>query len=227
MHSVKMTTLTPSTPNHSHHSKHSGNRELAVSSPQPRVPAMKILFIGNSFTARNDLPALLAALAASRGHTIEPDLVSAGGTSLRAHWNKGVAVTAIQQGKLDYVVLQEQSTLPVRNATRMHENIRLFDEVIKMTGARTVLYLTWSRVASPDAQGAISDAYQCIADELGALVVPVGVAWSRRRAGAHVPAKRAQHALFGAQAMVELTVAQVLDRHIKLACTSNVASPHR
>jgi hypothetical protein len=86
-----------------------------------------ILFIGNSFTARNDLPALIAQLAAARGHRVDHRLISVGGASLRTHWNAGAAQKAIDGGKFDYVVLQEQSTLPIKNAARMHENVRLFD----------------------------------------------------------------------------------------------------
>jgi hypothetical protein len=75
------------------------------------------------------------------------------------------------------VVLQEQSTLPVKNAKRMAENVRLFDEAIKQAGAKTVLYMTWARQHAPESQQAITDAYNFIGEELGAVVVPVGVAW--------------------------------------------------
>jgi hypothetical protein len=136
-----------------------------------------VLFIGNSFTARNDLPGLIVSLAAARGRQLRHRLISAGGASLRTHWNAGEAVNAIRSGKYDAVVLQEQSTLPVRNATRMHENVRLFDSAIKAAGARAYLYMTWARRGAPEAQTPITEAYTSIAIELGATVVPVGVAW--------------------------------------------------
>ena len=138
---------------------------------------MKVLFIGNSFTARNDVPGLIAQLAEARGKHLDHRLIQAGGASLRMHWNKGDAQTAIQEARYDYVVLQEQSTLPIKNAERMHENIRLFDEEIKASGAKTALYLTWARQHSPETQEAISSAYVSIGKELGATVIPVGVAW--------------------------------------------------
>ncbi len=141
--------------------------------PQP----YKILFIGNSFTARNDVPGMIAQLAAARGLHLEHQLISAGGASLRMHWNKGEAQQAMQQTQFDYVVLQEQSTLPVKNALRMHENIRLFDQAIKAAGAKTALYLTWARQNAPESQDKITDAYTTIGEELGAKVVPVGSAW--------------------------------------------------
>jgi hypothetical protein len=74
-------------------------------------------------------------------------------------------------------VLQEQSTLPVKNVTRMHENVRLFDEVIRAAGARTALYMTWARQHAQETQRAITEAYESIGREIGATVVPVGLAW--------------------------------------------------
>jgi hypothetical protein len=140
---------------------------------------LKVLFVGNSFTARNDLPSLVARLAAARGRRLEHRLISTGGASLRTHWNAGAAQKAIEEGQYDHVVVQEQSTLPVKNAKRMHENVRLFDEAIKAAGSTTVLYMTWARLGAPEAQPAISDAYAGIGRELGATVVPVGLAWQQ------------------------------------------------
>ncbi len=144
-----------------------------------RLPAksLKVLFIGNSFTARNDVPGLIAQLAEARGRRLQHQLIQAGGASLRMHWNKGEAQKAIEQTRFDYVVLQEQSTLPVKNASRMSENIRHFDAAIKASGAKTALYLTWARQNAPETQAAITDAYTAIGAEIGATIVPVGVAW--------------------------------------------------
>jgi hypothetical protein len=138
---------------------------------------LKLLFIGNSFTARNNLPELLAQLAAARGHQVQSELLQAGGASLRQHWNKGEAQVRLAQTRYDYVVLQEQSTLPLKNPQRFHENVRLFDQAIKAAGARTVLYLTWARQNAPETQTALTAAFTAIGTELGATLVPAGLAW--------------------------------------------------
>lgn len=140
-------------------------------------PEVNILFIGNSFTQRNDLPELLAGMAAEREVSVQHKIISQGGASLRTHWNAGRAAKAISAGGYDYVVLQEQSTLPVKNAQRMAENIRLFDEASKQAGSKTALYMTWARQHALESQQAITDAYRSIGKEIGAIVVPVGVAW--------------------------------------------------
>jgi hypothetical protein len=144
-----------------------------------RPTSLNVLFIGNSFTARNNLPALIAKLADAAGHHLDHRLISAGGASLRMHWNKGEATKAIESGNYDYVVLQEQSTLPIKNATRMHENVRLFDQIIRAAGAKTALYLTWARKHQPQSQEALTRAYLDIAKEIGATVIPAGVAWQQ------------------------------------------------
>jgi hypothetical protein len=141
------------------------------------VTRRNILFIGNSFTARNDLPGLVAELARAAKHRLDSKVLTIGGASLRTHWNKGDALREIQSGEYDRVVLQEQSTLPVKNAARMHENVRLFDTATRAAGARTVLYMTWARRHAPESQQAITDAYTTIAAELKAEVIPAGVAW--------------------------------------------------
>jgi hypothetical protein len=70
---------------------------------------LQVLSIGNSFTARNNLPTTLASLAASRNHKLTHRLLSIGGASLRTHWNKGEAGgrRAIESGAFTHVVLQE------------------------------------------------------------------------------------------------------------------------
>jgi hypothetical protein len=146
---------------------------------QRNKSTINILFIGNSFTARNDLPGLIAQLASAQSKSVEHLLISAGGASLRAHWNAGHALPEIKSGQYDYVVLQEQSTLPVKNAKRMHENVRLFNDAIRASGAKMVLYMTWAKQQVPKSQKAITAAYETIGKELGAIVVPVGIAWQR------------------------------------------------
>ena len=136
-----------------------------------------MLFIGNSFTTKNDLPTLLSEMAeAGSGITIESKVISAGGASLRRHWNAGAAST-ITCAKWDYVVFQEQSTLPVKNSDRFHENVREFIPAVKESGGETVLFMTWARRKEPENQSLLTDSYNKIGKELGAHVVPVGTAW--------------------------------------------------
>ena len=66
--------------------------------------SLKVLFVGNSFTSRNDLPSMISRMASANGKKLDHRLISAGGASLRRHWNEGTAATEIRGG-YDYVVL--------------------------------------------------------------------------------------------------------------------------
>lgn len=150
---------------------------------------LRVLFIGNSYTHRNDLPGAIAELAASGDPSREliTDRVIVNGASLRLHWNAGKAAALIRAQPWDVVVLQEQSTLPVKNVKRHHENVRLFADVIREQGARIMLYLAWARRDAPETQRALNDAASSIAREIGAEVAPVGPAWERLRAMTDAP----------------------------------------
>ncbi len=139
----------------------------------------RILFIGNSYTFFNGgLDKQLKGLAPST----ETVCIAAGGYNLENHWNNGDAVRIIREGKWDYVVLQEQSQIPVINKKKFYDFARKFDEEIRSSGAKTILLMTWER---PDSRtfGVTTDnlanAYTTVGNELGVKVAPAGLAFAR------------------------------------------------
>jgi hypothetical protein len=144
----------------------------------PATP-INVLFIGNSYTYGNDLPALLAELMA-RGTTprsLVQQSVTVGGATLERHVADGAAVTAIRSRHWDYVVLQEQSARPFKDREAMFRAARVLHAEIRSAGATTLLYQTWAAQSSPQEQPVLSEAYRTLAKELGAVLVPVGDAW--------------------------------------------------
>ena len=71
-------------------------------------PPLHVLFIGNSLTYTNDLPAMFAALAEAAGKP-RPFVraVTGPGLSLQDQWDLGEAQKAIAVGGWDFVVLQQ------------------------------------------------------------------------------------------------------------------------
>ena len=66
-----------------------------------------MLFVGNSLTASNDLPAIVAAIARSDGRKLEYRTIAFGGYALEDHWNQGEARAAVRTGRWDVVVMQQ------------------------------------------------------------------------------------------------------------------------
>lgn len=146
-------------------------------------PKIKMLFIGNSYTYVNNLPSLLTQLAASTGKpkTLETQMVAVGGATLQSHWENAQALEVLKHGSWNYVVLQEQSMLPIIEPLTMYQYATLFDAEIKKAGANTVFFLTWARQNTPETQRNLTDAYMSITRQLDAIVAPVGIAWQKAR----------------------------------------------
>jgi hypothetical protein len=80
----------------------------AVTGSETQTAARRLLFIGNSLTAWNDLPDVVARLAMVDGQPA-PSVrtIAVGGFSLEDHWHQGDAQRAIAAGGWDVVVLQQ------------------------------------------------------------------------------------------------------------------------
>jgi len=137
-----------------------------------------VLFIGNSLTFFNKMPDMVKYLAghAPKPLDIEVDSHTAGGATIERHWVNGEALKKIRRGGWTYIVLQGQSVEALTNKEGLFKHIRLFDGEIRKSGAKTLLYMTWALQKSPQDQQGITDAYDEIGKEIGARVIPVGVA---------------------------------------------------
>lgn len=145
------------------------------------IPPLRVLFIGNSYTFYNDMPQQLRQLTLSGGElrVAQVERVVVGGRNLKQHWEDSVARAAIAKGSWDYIVLQEHSLGALQAPDTMRKYMRLFDAEIRNSGAQTILYMTWARQLKPESQREITRVYTSIGRELGALVVPVGLAWEQ------------------------------------------------
>jgi hypothetical protein len=148
-----------------------------------------ILFIGNSYTAVNDLPTVFAELASSGGHGVETGIDAPGGFTLANHAGSADTLNALNSSKWDYVVLQEQSEIPASiqaRSTQMYPAARVLVSKIRNTGAVPILFVTWGhRDGWPEIglkdygsmQYQINNGYLGISQELNLPEAPVGFAW--------------------------------------------------
>ena len=127
--------------------------DVALGTPAELQSPLKVLFIGNSYTAVNDLPALVAGLAeAAGGRKIEAVGHLVGGCTLEGHVTQTKALAKIPTQKWDVVVVQGHSLEPIIARERMFRYARVLDEAIQKQGAKTVFYLTWARQNIPEMQ---------------------------------------------------------------------------
>ncbi len=143
----------------------------------PAPAKVRVLFIGNSFTAHNNLPGEISAMASASGRELTCASSLIGGASLKRHWEEGKALASIREGKWDYVVLQEGSAVPKKEAPSMLTHGALFDAEIRKAGAHTLLFMTWIRESSRADYAQLAESYAALARQTKARIVPVGTAW--------------------------------------------------
>jgi sporulation protein YlmC with PRC-barrel domain len=140
---------------------------------------LRILFIGNSLTATNDLPAVLEAFARAQGVTIETRMIAFPEHSLQDHWVRPEARQAIASGHWDFVVLQQGPSAMPASRPLLREYVTRFDAAIESAGSRTALFMVWPPSGRINDLSRVIESYRMAADHAGALLLPVGDAWRR------------------------------------------------
>ncbi len=161
----------------------------------------RVLFIGNSYTAYNNLPNLVKSVALSFGDSMIVDSNTPGGYTFNLHSTNANTLNKISQGNWDFVVLQAQSQEPSFSPSQVQSETypyakKLCDS-IKAYNACTepVFYMTWGRkngdadncAAYPvictyeGMQMRLRQSYLEMGDINNATVAPVGVAWKKVR----------------------------------------------
>lgn len=146
---------------------------------EPPPGALRVLFIGNSLTYVNDLPALVGAMADSLGVSrpfwsrtaAQPDY------ALEDHWTDQRTRDALSGSTWDIVAMQQgPSSLPENQANLREWSVR-WAELIRSGQALPSLYMVWPESARRSAFAAVSEAYTTAAEAVDGILFPVGRAW--------------------------------------------------
>jgi PKD domain/Secretion system C-terminal sorting domain len=111
----------------------------------------KVLFLGNSYTGVNNLPQMVADVAASINDLLIFQSNTPGGYTFNGHSTNATSLSLIQSGGWDFVVLQEQSQLPSFPIAQVQSDCfpyaTLLDSLITAVDscAETMFYMTWGR----------------------------------------------------------------------------------
>jgi len=144
--------------------------------------SVKILFVGNSQIFVNNVPGQLQAIAKSYNVDIKYKDIS-------KHGNRGgtlpelttTAISEMQNGKYDYIILQDHSRRPINNADGFFQDIKVLCSEIRKNGAIPVLYNpAWANInGKPDIDllNICTEVYKRAADENGAILINAADAW--------------------------------------------------
>lgn len=155
-------------------------------------PGIRVLFVGNSLTYTNSMPAMVAKLAEADAGAprIIPVWYTAGGWTLEGAAGDAGLTRVIREARWNDVVLQEQSQIGSQSpaSTAMYAAAGALSTQASRIGARTMLFAPWAwrsgdeRDLPGDSYSAMQQrihaSYAGLGDRLDAPVAPVGTAWS-------------------------------------------------
>jgi len=141
---------------------------------------MKVLFIGNSHTYFNDMPALFKAFCAQKGIDAHVTMLTKGGMGLDYHLRQEQTLFNIRHGGYDYVVLQHTAH-PMGDLAVMHDAACELVKIIRNAGSTPVFYQTWAKKGDEAFQSTMSGVYNSLGEELSIPVAPVGDEWQAFR----------------------------------------------
>jgi hypothetical protein len=140
-------------------------------------PAIRVLFVGNSLTTTNDLPAVVAQLASSIARRVEVGRVTADGYALEDHWNDGRLQRELSTGGWDAVIMQQgPSALPESQVELRAWALRLSDAA-RAAGPRPGLLTVWPESYRRQALTDVIASYRAAATAATADLYPAGDAW--------------------------------------------------
>ena len=137
---------------------------------------MRTLFIGNSHTYYNDMPAIFRDICAEHGIDMQVTMLTKGGMGLDYHADNEQTRFNILYGDYDYIILQHVAH-PMGEYAVMEAGADRIMEWIRQTKATPCYYMTWTREGDEESQPEMSARYRRLAEKHHALLAPVGEKW--------------------------------------------------
>lgn len=148
-----------------------------VAPPVPRG-SRAVLFVGNSLTYANGLPAMVQALAQLAGDTtIAVAMVAQPDFALSDHYQQGTTRDWFRRRQWAYVVLQQgPSALPESQAHLRYWSEQ-FAPLIRGAGAEPVLFMVWPSTSRLSDFPNVATSYRNAAIAVQGIFAPAGEAW--------------------------------------------------
>jgi hypothetical protein len=164
------------------------------SADPPVERAQRILFIGNSLSGVNDLPAIVCRLAAAGGRRAVCQSVVGDGYALEDHVADGRAPQRLEKERWSIVVLQQGPSALESSRVNLRQWTAKFATSIRAAGGRPALYAVWPANDRAFDFPRVSDSYRLAASDVDGLFFPAGDAWlAAWRRDAALPLYAADH----------------------------------
>jgi hypothetical protein len=140
----------------------------------PAFGAVRVLFIGNSLTAVNDVPALVKKLAAADRRALITAAVAFPNYALEDHLNDRRSLAALAE-RWDFIILQQGPSAMEDSRQLLLRDVKRI--ATKARGAKLVLFMVWPARARIGDFARVDESYALAANEVNGILAPAGRAW--------------------------------------------------
>jgi hypothetical protein len=144
----------------------------------PSGDLVRVLFLGNSLTAGNDVPGLVQEMARQQGVIIECVGVAPGGYDLSDHWNAGHA-SMLTSGMYDVLVLQQGPSTQADSQVHLREWTVHWAGEARRHGLQPALYMPWPVRTQTNGFALVSQSYRNAATAADIRVFATGESWQQ------------------------------------------------
>jgi hypothetical protein len=164
-----------------------------VGKPEKPAEPVRVLFIGDSTTSRNDIPGKFQKLAELGGYEVIVESSTKDFTSLATHTRLPQTVELLENQVWDIVILQENEAILLEPESLRQYSIPMIQKYMDWVNEMDGVILLYASIGFRDGlvefkqfqhlndyektQDAVDAAYMEIASELDLPVAPVGAVW--------------------------------------------------
>lgn len=150
----------------------------SVLSPGAKPP-VKILFVGNSLTSTNDLPAMVRELGKLDGVEVQVTSIVNGDYSLDDHLEDGKVQQELKTGQYDFMVVQQGPSALPQSQELLLKSAAKYKELCKDIKTKLAFYTVWPSHARLFDLDNVITSYANAAKATGAVICPAGLAWKK------------------------------------------------
>lgn len=140
-------------------------------------PIVRILFVGNSLTYTNNLPAMVKAIGFSNDIQIETEMLAYPNYALEDHWRDGKFQKLLNEKYFNYVIVQQGPSSQQDGRDMLLDYGDRFKIVCEEKGARLVFFMVWPARANYQTFAGVIQNYRDAAIQTESILCPVGEAW--------------------------------------------------
>jgi hypothetical protein len=155
---------------------------LGQSKQTDTVPVSKkysVLFIGNSLTYTNDLPAMVVRKSKEKAVELKAETLAFANYALEDHWNDGQIQTMIAEKKFDFVVVQQGPSSQADGREMLLDYGERIKELCEKYNTKLAFFMVWPAHANRHMFDGVIKNYSEAASATNSVLCPVGTVWKK------------------------------------------------